>query len=149
MKIIFLISMLLSTTLLAQDCTFYHVEMIFKGEIVTDSSVKIQMKFPNLDFIQYTRDFGEQPFQNDNPRIKEQHELSSQVFEVTVKDYGYDLSYFDYSRDYLPLMITQTDASGKSVTTEINLQKEDFNFEFYREEINVQLIFDLGEIVLE
>ena len=116
--------------------------MTFKGEILSNSYINSKIKVPRLEFI---RGKNNDAFKD----VNEDYTILNNSFEITSEDYSYDLYNFQYSRDYLPLIITVMDSKGKLKVIETKIQKDKFDFKFHREGKEVRLTFNLGEIIIE
>lgn len=102
MRILCLILILISSSSFAQNCTLYDVKMIFKGAVLSKSSINGKIKVPRLDFI---RGISNDAFKD----VNEDHSILNNSFEITIEDHSYDLYHLQYSRNLLPLRITVID----------------------------------------
>ena len=126
----------------SQDCRLYYVEIIYKGTIQSDLIKKVEIKVPQFDFIQ---GYNNKYFEKGNIP----HPLSNNDFEIIIKDNRYDFHQFNYSRNFLPIIITFIDLDGKKKTQEMKIPREKIDFEFSREGMDVRIIFNLGKIKIE
>ena len=142
MRTFYLILILISSNSFGQDCTLYSVRMTFKGEILSKSYINSKIKVPRLEFI---RGKNNDAFKD----VNEDYTILNNSFEITSEDYSYDLYNFQYSRDYLPLIITVMDSKGTLKVIETKIQKDKFDFKFHRKGKEVHFTFNLGEIIIE